>query len=207
MKEILAKEGQELEIGKRGENLAACVVFDISAWKRMYGEGVVHLLHQRNGDRYPYPCAVEVDGNLVRWKINSADTAMAGRGHAELQYWADAVIVKSVTFSTYVSQAMSAVGDELPAPVKTWVDRLLQLGTESEKTSAANALAAQEAAQAAERAAKEAKDSADEIINGTLDYCTRSEAQAYADAAEAKANAYADAQIEAAIGVAIGGSY
>lgn len=214
MRDIFARSGQEIELGKRGENLAACAVFDISDWKKTYGEGTVQLIHQRNGDKFPYPCVVEVDGNLVRWTIGSADTAVAGRGHAELQYWVDETIVKSVTFNTHVAQAMGAAGDIPPAPVKAWLDKLLQLGADSEANAIANAMAAKEAAQgaleaakAAEQAAKEAKEAADDIIHGDLDYCTRPEARAYADTAEANAKAYADARIEAAIGVAIGGSY
>ena len=214
MRAILAKEGQELDIGKRGENLAVCIVFDISEWKRTYGEGTVQLIHQRNGDKYPYPCVVKEEGDSVRWEIGSADTGVAGKGHAELQYWVGDTIVKSATFNTNVVKAMSAAGDIPPAPVKAWLDKLLQLGAESEANAIANALAAKEAAQealeaaqAAERAAKEAKDAADDIIHGDLDYCTRPEAQAYANTAEGNAKAYADAQIEAAIGVAIGGSY
>lgn len=214
MREITARFGQVIELGKRGENLAACVVFDISDWKETYGEGTVQLIHQRNGDKHPYPCVVEADGDTVRWAVCAADTAVAGGGYAELQYWVDETIVKSATFATSVVKAMSAAGEIPPAPVKSWLDKLLKLGAESEANALANALMAKEAAEdaleaakAAEEAAKEAQEAADDIIHGDLDYCTRPEAQAYANTAESNAKAYANAQIEAAIGAAIGGSY
>lgn len=207
MREIVARAGQAIELGKRGENFAACVVFDISAWQKTYGEGKAQLIHQRNGDKHPYPCVVEADGNLVRWPICGADTAVAGRGYAELQYWVDETIVKSVTYTTSVEKAMGAAGESFPAPIKSWLEKLLRIGSESEANALANALIAKEAAEDALEAAEAAEKAAKEAQEAAAGFCTEEDAKAFADAAERNAKAYADQQIMAAIGVAIGGSY
>ena len=141
MREILAREAQEIELGKRGENLACRVVFDISTWRKEYGEGVVQLIHQRNGDKTPYPCVVEADGGNAYWNITSADVDVAGRGHCELQYWVDEAIVKSATYITRTARSMSPASDTVPDPQQAWMDKMLWYATETEAaaTVAANA--------------------------------------------------------------------
>lgn len=212
LREIVAKEGKYIELGRKGENLATRVVFDIGSWRSTYGDGIAQLVFQRNGDKYPYPCVISVDGSKVYWEITNTETEMSGRGSAELRYLADDVVVKSAIFTTRTLTSMGVTGDTPPDPIQNWLDKLLEIGASAEENSGANAVAAQLAAEnalaaskAAEAAAQEAKDLANEILAG--DYCTRPEAQAYANTAESNAKNYADAQIEAAIGAAIGGSY
>lgn len=212
MREIVAKEGKYIELGRKGENLATRVVFDIGSWRSTYGDGSVQLIYQRNGDKYPYPCVISVDGNKVYWEITNTETEMSGRGSAELRYLADDVVVKSAIFSTRTLTAMGVTGDTPPDPIKNWLDKLLEIGASAEENSGANAVAAQMAAEnalaaskAAEKAALDAQNAANAVLEG--DYCTRPEAQGYADTAERNAKNYADKQIEAAIGAAIGGSY
>ena len=58
---------EEIKLGRRGENQARKVVFDVlGKWRDGYGEGVASLIVQRNGDAQPYPVTVtEEDGALV----------------------------------------------------------------------------------------------------------------------------------------------
>ena len=213
MREIVAKEGKYIELGRKGENLATRVMFDIGSWRSTYGDGTVQLVFQRNGDKYPYPCVISVDGSKVYWEITNTETEVSGRGSVELRYVADDVVVKSAIFGTRTLTSMGVTGDTPPEPIKNWLDKLLEIGASAEANSGANVVAAQLAAEnalaaskAAEKAAQDARDAADEVLSGG-DYCTRPEAQGYADTAERSAKAYADKQIEAAIGAAIGGSY
>ena len=148
MREISARTSHDIELGKRGENLAACVVFDISDWKKTHGEGVVHLLHHRNGDRVPYPCAVEVKDNCVYWAVTNADTANAGKGRAELQYFVGEVLAKSETYTTIVDRALAPASDEPPAPYEGWVEEVLKAGTDAIESAAS----AKESAENAEEA-------------------------------------------------------
>ena len=154
MREITARAGQELAIGKRGENKAACVVFDISDWRAMYGAGTVQLIHQRNGDKIPYPCVVEMSGGAALWTITNTDVANPGVGRAELQYWVGDSIVKSEIFSTKTARSMGDAGETPPEPATTWLEQMQQLGTETEE----NANAAEASAKAAEASAASVAD-------------------------------------------------
>lgn len=146
MREILAREAQENDLGKRGENLARCVVFDISAWQKEYGEGFVQLIHQRNGDNVPYPCAVTVDGGKAYWNVTSADVDVAGRGHCELQYWVGDAIVKSATYITRTSRSMSPASETVPEPQQPWMDSMLSVAAEANEHANAAEAAAENAA-------------------------------------------------------------
>ena len=53
MNGYLVKTGSILPLGKKGENLAKQIQFDLSRWISNFGPGTVQLLHQRNGDEAP----------------------------------------------------------------------------------------------------------------------------------------------------------
>lgn len=146
MNEIFVKSGGEVNLGKCGEHLARCAVFDISDWQKTYGEGSAHLLHQRNGDTDPYPCVVEVDGGKVRWHITETDVGVAGRGRAELQYFVGGTRVKSETWATRTDRSLNNVGPVPEEPAENWLNTMLELGAETK-----------ESAEAAERSAQEAE--------------------------------------------------
>lgn len=126
MMEIAAKEGAVIELGRRDENLARCVVFDVGEWINTYGEGTVQLLHQRCGDAAPYPCVIGVEGGLVRWDVTAADLAAPGRGQAELQYFVGPVRVKSALFHTRVLQSLGESGPVPDDPAQGWVGQVLE---------------------------------------------------------------------------------
>ena len=136
------KTGSILPLGKQGENLVRQIQFDLSRWIGTFGPGTVQLLHQRRGDETPYPVAVEQDGNLAVWTVNSADTAAAGTGRAELQYYVGDALAKSETWMTKVLAALGPAGETPPEAQQGWVDQVLQAGA-----------AAAEAADRAEEAA------------------------------------------------------
>lgn len=156
MKEILVKPGAEIILGKRGENLARVVIFDISGWKRTYGEGRVHLLHQRNGDKTPYPCVVETDGDIARWELTDTDVDVAGRGRAELQYFVGEARVKSEMWVTRTDRSLNNEGPVPEGPGEDWLSAMLELGG----NTAESAEEAQEAAETAARAAAESEEQA-----------------------------------------------
>ena len=136
------KTGSILPLGKQGENLAKQIQFDLSRWISNFGPGTVQLLHQRSSDEAPYPVAVEREGNLAVWTVTSADTAAAGTGRAELQYYVGDALAKSETWMTKVLSALGPAGEMPPEAQQGWVDQVLQAGA-----------AAAEAADRAEEAA------------------------------------------------------
>lgn len=152
MREVKARPGEDIQIGRSGENLATRVTFDVSEW----GEGTINLLHQRNGDEAPYPCAITVENGVVVWEITEADAAVAGRGRAELQYMnEDGVCIKSAIFSTNTHRALGKGKPLPPAPIEGWVNKVLTTGARAEQ-----------AAKEALKAAEEARKAAQEIIDG-----------------------------------------
>lgn len=155
MREVIARLGEDIQLGRRGENLATCVTFDVSEWLKE-GEGSVHLLHQRNGDEQPYPCAITVENGVVTWEIGEADVAVAGRGKAELQYKRGDVCIKSAIFTTSTQRSLGTAKDlQTPAPIEGWVNKVLTSGARAEQ-----------AAKEALKAAEEARKAAQEIIDG-----------------------------------------
>lgn len=171
MREVNAMPGLEIHLGRVGENMAVCVVLDVTDWRQTYGDGSVQLLHKRNGDQYPYPCAIEVDGGRVCWPVTAADVAVAGKGWAELQYLVGEVCVKSETFATRVERALGNAGPTPPEPHEGWVRKVLQAGSVAE-TSAEEAVAAAESASKNASSVEEWKEEAlkaQEIANEALE--------------------------------------
>lgn len=143
MQEIkVGNSGGIILLGKQGENLARRVLFDLTRWISTFGPGTAQLLHQRSGDETPYPVAVEQDGTLAIWKVSSADTASAGTGRTELQYYVGDTLAKSETWMTKVLPALGDASEMPPEAQQGWVDQVLQAGA-----------AAVEAAEKAENAA------------------------------------------------------
>lgn len=119
------KTGSILPLGKQGENLSRQIQFDLSRWISNFGPGTVQLLHQRSGDETPYPVAVEQEGNLAVWTVTSADTAAAGTGRAELQYYVGDALAKSETWMTKVLPALGPASETPPEAQQGWVDQVL----------------------------------------------------------------------------------
>lgn len=119
------KTGSILPLGKQGENMVRQIQFDLSRWISNFGPGTVQLLHQRSGDEAPYPVAVEQEGNLAVWTVTSADTAAAGTGRAELQYYVGDALAKSETWMTKVLPALGHASETPPEAQQGWVDQVL----------------------------------------------------------------------------------
>lgn len=124
---------EEIKLGRRGENQARKVVFDVlGKWREGYGDGVASLIVQRNGDAQPYPVTVtEEDGALV-WLVSSVDTAVAGEGAAELRYTVGDTIVKSQIYKTRVRETLEDSGETPPPAFQSWVDEVLQAAADAE---------------------------------------------------------------------------
>lgn len=119
------RHGSILPLGKQGENMARKIQFDISRWIGTFGPGTVQLLHQRSGDDAPYPVAVEKDGTQAIWTVTNADTAAAGTGRAELQYYVGDALAKSETWMTKVLPALGPASETPPEAQHGWVDQVL----------------------------------------------------------------------------------
>jgi hypothetical protein len=124
---------EEIKLGRRGENQARKVVFDVlRKWREGYGEGVASLIVQRNGDAQPYPVTVTEDDGALVWMVSSVDTAVAGEGAAELRYTVGDTIVKSQIYKTRVRETLEDSGETPPPGYKSWVDEVLQAAADAE---------------------------------------------------------------------------
>ena len=127
--------GRDIPIGRKGENLARVVDFSdiIAEIKKDYGDsGNIVVLVKRPNEDVPYPAAVVDESDGLTWTPTETDTAIAGRGNAEVDYYVDDVLVKSVLFTTYTHDSIGVSGDT-PEPgydyMKQLLDALEKVGT------------------------------------------------------------------------------
>ena len=163
MVQIYATNRREFTLGRRGENLAAQVVFDLSGWVGQYGPGVAELIYQRPGDAAPYPVAAVREGDTLLWTPTATDTAKestiaVGSGHCELRWYVGNILAKSQMWRVWVEEAMDTPSETVPPePQQGWVDQVLTVGVEVRNAVAA----AGNSADAAGKSANEAALSAD----------------------------------------------
>ena len=190
MREVNAILGKDIFLGRCGENKATCVSFNISEWKKTYGDGTPYVLHQRNGDKQPYPCDIEVNGSTVSWCITNSDLVVAGRGRVELQYYKDDTLVKSETFTTVTERALGPASEKAPEPYESWMETMLHTATEAQESAEAAADSAGEAAASAQtaRAAELSANSAAQTATNSATNAKASEANAQKAADEARAS-------------------
>lgn len=156
MQSIYAHPGVHLALGRKGENVARQVVFDLRLWRAAYGDGAVSLCAMRAGDAEPYPCGVTQDEDTAVWVLRAADVYKPGWGNVQLSYHVGDTLAKSQTWRTLVAPSLCACGD--PGEVQQgWLD---QAGKDA-AAAQQGAKDAQEAQKAAEDAAKAAKGSAE----------------------------------------------
>ena len=123
MRIVTAKECTFMQLGRQGENLAQTVLFDVSGWSELYGEGTFSLLHQRSTDTAPYECPITVEDGFVNWAVRNADTALAGYGKAELVYTVNDAVAKSIIYQTSTLQALDGSA-EYPDPYDEWLKEI-----------------------------------------------------------------------------------
>lgn len=119
-----------IPLGRQGENLATCVIFDCSGFAQLYGDGTAELLHELKSGTV-YPVAIQQDGASVSWTVSASDTATVGAGRAELRWYVGDTLAKSAKFRTSVSSALPDTSVSTPpAPQQSWVEEVLAAAQE-----------------------------------------------------------------------------
>ena len=175
-----------IDIGRRGETGVTEVEFDISSWLDEFSTGTVALYVRRHGDTAAYPVALTTENGIAIWAVSNTDTNVKGFGRAELVLSANGVVKKSAVWSIYVGCDIGQPTRTPPDPYESWLERLGELGAETQE----NAEAAADSAEAAAGSASDAADSAD----------------AAEDSAEAAAASAEQAAAAAAHGIPAGGT-
>lgn len=178
--------GETLDLGRRGENGVTQVLFDVSAWVEEFGSGALSLYVRRKGDSAAYPVALTATNGVAAWTVSDTDTNVKGFGRAELVLTVDGVVKKSAVWNIYVGCDIGQPTGSPPDPYESWLERLGELGAETQE----NAEAAADSASDAGSSASDAADSAD----------------AAADSAEAAAASAEQAAAAAAHGIPAGGT-
>lgn len=146
-----------INLGRQGENIVTRVLLPLSDIR--YGDGYAVLFHQRSVDDSPYPVVVEEDGDTLIWTVTDADTAVAGRGKAEMRWiGSHGELAKSQVYKTYVAAALE-IPEEVPSGYQKYVDAVVENAKEARK-AADEATAALEGAQEGKEAAESARDAA-----------------------------------------------
>ena len=127
MLSVIASENKCIKLGKRGENSARVITFDITLWVEKLGIGEVLLVAKRNGDMYPYSVQVTRESNQVSWVVTSIDVDSPGYGECELIYIVDNKVVKSIIYQTFTEDSL-ADPVLLPSNPNTYASVLQRIG-------------------------------------------------------------------------------
>lgn len=125
---IYIKVGEDKKtfpIGRRGENNAREVVFDITYFKETFGDGTASLLVLRPDDEVAYPVTVTQSTNEVNWIVTSTDTERSGEGKIELQWSKNNVKVKSSTWGIIIEKDIGNSTVTPPDTPESWAERLI----------------------------------------------------------------------------------
>lgn len=115
MKMIDVSEGT-IDLGQQGEHLATLVRFPIAALVDTYGEGIFLLFARRPGETATYPVRTYQDDEYLYWNVTGADTAYAGTGRCELQYFVNESLVKSIIYLTIIGASAWVPTPQKPQP-------------------------------------------------------------------------------------------
>lgn len=139
MMEVMASQMSAILLGHSGENAAVRVAFDLTAFQKAFPGGQPLLLVRRYADTTAYPAPLTVEGQTAYWTVGAADTARAGYGQCELQwYLEDGTLAKSDLFDFLVLGTLKTDAAPPDAPSRRWFEAIRrQLGDLSKLTTQA----------------------------------------------------------------------
>ena len=139
MMEVMASQMSAILLGHSGENGAVRVAFDLTAFQKAFPGGQPLLLVRRYADTTAYPAPLTVEGQTAYWAVGAADTARAGYGQCELQwYLEDGTLAKSDLFDFLVLGTLKTDAAPPDAPSRRWFEAIRrQLGDLSKLTTQA----------------------------------------------------------------------
>ena len=135
-----------LTLGRQTETGVNDIRIDMSEWLKQWPELAISIWPTRPGEEAAYPADTYMDGSAIIWRVNNADTAIAGSGTVQIMGVANEQKKLSKITTTYIASTTTDVTTDPPEAAKPWADGV-----------AASAASAQQAAQRAEEAASEIK--------------------------------------------------
>ena len=158
MIDIIARDNMRYDLiplGRKGENLARRVVFDLSDLIAEFGEGEFAFVVQRAGETIAYPALnTERDGNNAILNLTSTETAISGNGNLELRYYVDEVLCKTILWRTNITPSIG--GGTVPDPIEEYVETMRELMEDTVEAAEAAAGSASDASDSASAASRDA---------------------------------------------------
>ena len=139
MMEVMASQMSAILLGHSGENGAVRVAFDLTSFQKAFPGGQPLLLVRRYADTTAYPAPLTVEEQTAYWTVGAADTARAGYGQCELQwYLEDGTLAKSDLFDFLVLGTLKTDAAPPDAPSRRRFEAIRrQLGDLSKLTTQA----------------------------------------------------------------------
>lgn len=139
MMEVMASQMSAILLGHSGENGAVRVSFDLTAFQKAFPGGQPLLLVRRYADTTAYPAPLTVEEQTAYWTVGAADTARAGYGQCELQWYLEGgTLAKSDLFDFLVLGTLKTDAAPPDAPSRRWFEAIRrQLGDLSKLTTQA----------------------------------------------------------------------
>lgn len=166
----------ELVIGRQTETGVFDVRIDCAPWLAIWPELVLIIWVTPPGGGAQYPANTHMEGDVLVWDVNLADTAVKGQGTMEIMGLAEGLKKLSAITTTKVLYTTTVATEEIPDAAQGWVDQVLSEtannmnGAKNAATTAAAratsaAQSASAAAQSASAATKAASTAAADVLS------------------------------------------
>ena len=148
-----------VSFGRKGENLARRIMFDLSALIAEFGAGTFEWVIRRPHESTVYIAVnKEQDGNTAILNLTTTETAISGYGGLELRYYVDDAIVKTIVWRTSIAASLG--GGDVPDPIEDYIDQMREIAQEASESADAAGDSATQAAVSATNAAGSATEAA-----------------------------------------------
>ena len=142
MSTITATSGQPIRVGKKLDNKAVSVIFDLSTLCTEYSPEEVKLAVKRDGDDMAYYASGwTMDGSTGTWIPTSVDLARPACLVQPILFAADAIVAHGEVFRCIISRSIDDETGDVPAAQSL----LIEIGRVSNKAETAIATATQAA--------------------------------------------------------------
>ena len=126
----------ELLLGRQTENGVTVISIDVQSWLDQWPGMETVIMATRPGESAAYPAATRMNGSCIVWTVNGADTAIAGRGTAEILGLVDGVRKLSQIVRTRIKASTVATTTEPPEGAQPWVDTVINAADEIKNMTA-----------------------------------------------------------------------
>lgn len=175
MKEIVVQT-QNFTLGVCEEYNVRRILFDVSGYRKDFGEGTPVLLVTRSGESHSYPLNPAVEGDYAVWIPQQRDMDIPGTVTIVLQWYVDGGLAISTEYYGRILGSKSSVR-EVPETEERWYRDVLQAGADTIRI-----------VKTAEAAAKQAETAAGSVA-GSVDAASKSAENAVSAAERATAAA------------------